>query len=510
MVSFDGWFHPNIEVPTAANIRGIMRKIMNPEHRHMCISGPVGTSKTMSILMAIWYLCLSQPNVRVAIARKEKTTLYSTLIPSLRKMLEIGLRKSPNVPWRIIGGENRPQEVHFYNGSVILFTGYESDKFFGGEFSLIYTNEIRLVDEEPYSDVGARLRGGGYYNRAGREIYLSLSDTNPAARNHWILSREQDGRMQVLPTTLEDNIHYYRDGLWTEEGLDYRETLEISYSGFQYDRYVRGLWVSAEGIVYPMFDDTYHVKEFDFSDVPSDWKWTGAVDYGVQHPCSYGLWATSPDRLRTWLYKGIHRTGLTAYDLGHKIIELNAMYGLPKRLKIVGDSASDHNQTLRNLGLNVVDANKEVGFGVDVMKQFLNELGGREIRFNPKLLSHEPDPELRRRGKPTNIIEEFYDYQHLPIEKQTSGMQKDDLPDKSRGGDDGMDMGRYHVVDINRKRILTPPKSYKSRGPADFTGGPGLLRPEDNWDRETDAGYQKEKVTRGRSERKLPWKRSRP
>ena len=505
MSNFSGWLHTDIEVPTSKNIRDIMKMIMDPPHKHLVVSGPVGTGKTISILMAIWYLCLSQPNLRIAIARHEKTTLNSTLIPSLRKMLEIGLRKSPNVPWRIVGGETRPQEIHFYNGSQIVFLGYNSDKFFGSEWSLIFTNELRLVDEEPYSDVSARLRGTGYYGKDGSEKFLMLSDTNPGPRNHWVINRQGDDRLNLLPTTLEDNVHYYRDGLWTPEGLDYKDTLEISYSGFQYDRYVLGLWVSADGIVYDTFDERYHVKEFDFTDVPRDWKWTGAVDYGVTHPCAYGLWATSPDRLKTWLFKCIQKTGLTAHKLGHEIIRLHTMYGLSKRLKIVGDSASDHNQTLRDLGLNVVDANKEVGFGVDVVKQFLNEVEGREVRFNPKMLTHEPDPELRRRGKPTNVIEEFFDYSHLPLDKQTTGLPKDDLPDKSRGGDDALDMTRYHLVDINRKRILSPPKSYSSHGPRDFTGGPGLLRPEGNWNRETDAGYQKEKVIQGGSTNRIPW-----
>ena len=428
--------------------REIFLNIVNSTDRHLVVSGPLGTGKTMLILYVLHHLCMTQPNLRVAIARLEQKTLYTTLVPSFKKMLQFGMRNSPDSPIHVYGGEKRPKELHYYNGSIIVFTGFESDKFFGGEWSIIYCNELRMIKEEPYNDVSARLRGGGYYTPDGTQTYIIISDTNPSSARHWIKQRAEDGRMTMRNTTLFDNPHYAQNGELTPEGLDYRKTLEASYVGYQFDRYVKGLWVGAEGLIFPMYDPQKFEKKVDITDIPSNWVWSGSVDYGTNHPASYGLWATSPDKKETCHFKEIYRTGLTASRLGDHIIRLHERLQIPRRIRIVGDSASDHNQTLRDKGLRVIDAKKEVLFGIDIVRQWLLGVGERKVIFNTDSLSHDVDQRLRNAGKPTKTTEEFDGYTHKPVEKQTTGTEKDDMPWKEKGGDDGMDKTRYHLVDI--------------------------------------------------------------
>ena len=62
---------------------------------------------------------------------------------------------------------------------------------------------------------------------------------------------------------------------------------EGMYSGVFYDRYIRGLWVVAEGLIYTCFNPKFHVvpaqeRAYD--------KYYISCDYGTINPTSMGLW----------------------------------------------------------------------------------------------------------------------------------------------------------------------------------------------------------------------------
>ena len=330
-----------------------------------------------------------------------------------------------------------------------------AEKVRGLEPNIVFWNQVERATEADYNDLSARLRGGSYTNPfTGEPNTLFLSDCNPQGPNHFMLKRAKTKLTHMYPTQLEDNIGYFCDGEWTEEGAAYRRRLDLSYphEGYQRDRMVHGKWSGAEGLIYPNFSELKHVRAFGKADIPSGWKWQGAVDYGINHPAAYGLWVVSPNRKRTWLFKLIQKTGLTASDLVPEIKALNAKYGVPRRVRIVGDYASDHNETLRRAGLNVIDAEKEVLFGIDVVRQWFAGTEERELLINANALAHPPDPVLVNASKPTTLVEELYEYAHLPEDKQTTGTEKDDMPDKRAGGDDACDMMRYHIVDVTKKK----------------------------------------------------------
>lgn len=64
------------------------------------------------------------------------------------------------------------------------------------------------------------------------------------------------------------------------------ERTKAMYSGVFYDRYIRGLWVIAEGIIYPMFgkDSTVPTEERKYS------RYVISMDYGIQNPTAMLLW----------------------------------------------------------------------------------------------------------------------------------------------------------------------------------------------------------------------------
>ena len=64
------------------------------------------------------------------------------------------------------------------------------------------------------------------------------------------------------------------------------ERTKAMYSGVFYDRYIRGLWVLAEGLIYPMFDKERIVPttERKYS------RYVVSMDYGIQNPTAMLLW----------------------------------------------------------------------------------------------------------------------------------------------------------------------------------------------------------------------------
>lgn len=116
----------------------------------------------------------------------------------------------------------------------------------------------------------------------GARIWFSCNPGNP---NYWFKRKWIDKR--------EDHNALYLHFAMTDNPSLSKKTLdryESMYTGVFYDRYVRGLWVAAEGLVYPMFNKAEHV----FDELP--WhakqrgKWYISLDYGTVNPTAAGLW----------------------------------------------------------------------------------------------------------------------------------------------------------------------------------------------------------------------------
>lgn len=108
---------------------------------------------------------------------------------------------------------------------------------------------------------------------------------NPESPGHWFykewIEKAGEHNMLYLHFTMEDNPSLPSKIKARYEGM---------YSGVFYDRYIRGLWVVAEGLIYTMFDEAFHVVP----DEPRPYeKYIVSVDYGTVNPTSAGLWGLS-------------------------------------------------------------------------------------------------------------------------------------------------------------------------------------------------------------------------
>ena len=105
---------------------------------------------------------------------------------------------------------------------------------------------------------------------------------NPEGPSHWFYTtwilEAKKRNMLHLHFTMEDNRSL---------SAAVKARYESLYSGVFYDRYIRGLWVVAEGLVYTMFNKDFHVVQ----PIPRPYdRYYISCDYGTINPTSIGLW----------------------------------------------------------------------------------------------------------------------------------------------------------------------------------------------------------------------------
>ena len=190
--------------------------------------------------------------------------------------------------------------------------------------------------------------------------------------------------------------------------------------------------------VYPEWNPRIHwINPFD---IPDDFaRWWG-VDFGFDHPFSWGNFAESPNGV-LYLTQEIHRTRTIEEDHAREIVSLTAGQRMPQAL--VHDHDPSGVATLvRHMSemtggalgrLRTVPAYKDVADGIAAFRARLRT----ERFFVFRDAVAEPDPLLLDRGKPTCTAEEFDTYVYGP---DRSPVKVDD---------DGLDKSRYVVAQID-------------------------------------------------------------
>lgn len=170
----------------------------------------------------------------------------------------------------------------------------------------------------------------------GAKIWFSC---NPGSPQHWFyldwIQRHEERNALYLHFEMTDN-----PGL-SEKTL---QRYQDMFSGVFYDRYVRGLWVLAEGLIYPMFTDNSIVDE-----VPDRGEYYISCDYGTLNPFSAGLWCwdgKTATRIREYYYSGRdERSNKTDEEY---YMELEKLAGdLPVKSVIVDPSAASFIEVIR-------------------------------------------------------------------------------------------------------------------------------------------------------------------
>lgn len=113
----------------------------------------------------------------------------------------------------------------------------------------------------------------------GAKLWFSC---NPDSPQHWFytewIQRHKERNALYLHFTMRDN-----PGL-SEKVI---ERYESMFSGVFYDRFIKGEWVKAEGLVYPMFNEEKNIVHGN-PDGPG--VYYISIDYGTKNPTAMGFW----------------------------------------------------------------------------------------------------------------------------------------------------------------------------------------------------------------------------
>lgn len=240
-----------------------------------------------------------------------------------------------------------------------VFGGKDESSFMliqGRTFAGVLMDEVALMPQSFVQQAMARC------SVDGARLWFSCNPDNP---NHWFyldwIQRHKDRNALYLRFSMEDNPSL------SEKVLNqYRSR----YSGVFYDRYIRGLWVAAEGLVYPMYDNTVPTEPRVYE------KYVISMDYGIQNPTAMGLWGLCDGvwyQVKEFYHSGRETSSQKTDQQYYE--ELEKLAGdLPVWRLIVDPSASSFialvNQKRR---FTILKANNDVLEGIQHTAQCLTE-----------------------------------------------------------------------------------------------------------------------------------------
>lgn len=278
----------------------------------------------------------------------------------------------------------------------------------GMTISTSYVDEISLMAEEFVNQLVARHSVPGAWLGA---------TTNPDGPKHPLktgyIDRADEMGHRIFHFELEDNRAHLPDG--------YIEALSTQYTGLWHDRFIRGLWTMADGIIYDMYDPAVHVVDT----LPTiERLYCLGVDYGTTNPTRGILLGLGADQRLYAIAEWAPGTGTTA-DRSRHLRHWLHTHGTPEYV-FVDPAAADFKLQLRQDGYaattTIANATNNVSAGIGTVASLLS---------TRQLLIH---------SSCTNLLEEIVGY----VWDSKTAEKGDDKPVKEN--DHAADALRYAVA----------------------------------------------------------------
>ena len=210
---------------------------------------------------------------------------------------------------------------------------------------------------------------------------LSVSESklwfncNPEGPLHWFyeewIKKAEEKNALHLHFLMEDNPIMSKEAIKRAEGL---------YHGVFYDRYIKGMWVQAEGLIYP--------EQATGANIVStvERKYTTyyvSIDYGTVNPFSMGLWGYC-DNEGVWYrvkeyYFNSRKEGYQKTDEEYLADYIKFTENLKIKAVVVDPSAASFIALLKRKYIYVMPAKNEV---IDGIRLTANALSKGKIKIN--------------------------------------------------------------------------------------------------------------------------------
>lgn len=326
------------------------------------LSGSVRSGKTWIslVLWAFW----------VATMPKEKNYLMTA------KSLTTLKRNVLDLLTELVGEKNfifsiAQKQAYLFGRKIYLEGANDAraeSKIRGMTLQGAYCDELTLYGEDFFTMMLSRL------SESNAKLFAT---TNPDTPMHWLnkkyIERRHELNMLLMTFLIDDNT--FLDTKYVEE-------LKKEYVGVFYDRFIKGEWIVAEGLVYDFFQskkDTI-IKTIDMNDYNEFYV---SIDYGTINPCSMGLWGVNGEgaaRIRE-SYFDSRKEGRQRTDEEHYQALVELVEDLPITRVIVDPSAASFIECIRRHGeFRVKPAINSVIDGIRITSSLLNS---GMIRIDP-------------------------------------------------------------------------------------------------------------------------------
>lgn len=375
--------------------------------------GAVRSGKTlaMSLSFALWAMETFDGR-DFAMCGKTIGALRRNVLRDLRQRLGargFAVREVWSEHYWEIAGARSANRFYFFGGGDVR----SAELIQGMTLAGVLFDEAALMHPGFVSQATARC------SVAGSKFWFNC---NPQSPRHWFktewVDRCVEKRLCYLHFTMADNLSL-TDAV--------RRRYARMYTGVFYDRYVRGLWAAAEGLVYDMFGEDCLAE-----DVPRAYEqYYISCDYGTQNPTVFLLWGLCGGvwyAVKEYYYDG-RAQGVQKTDAEYAADFLAFVGGVAYKAAILDPSAASFIAALRQLGVRVRRADNAVTDG---------------IRLTGSLLSQGKVKICRQLQK---TIEEFGSYRW----DEAALCRGEDKPEKRN--DHAMDAVRYFCCTVlGRKR----------------------------------------------------------
>lgn len=324
------------------------------DYNGIIADGSIRSGKTLSMSMSFmfWAMeCFDEQNF--AICGKSIGALRRNVIHDLQRILKsrgylVDYKRGLNM--MVVAKGNHLNYFYMFGGK-----DERSQDFIQGiTLAGAYFDEAALMPESFVNQATARC------SVEGAKLWFCC---NPDNKLHWFklnwINKFKEKRLVYLHFTMDDNLSLSQET---------KDRYKSMFVGMFFRRFILGLWVSADGLIYDMWDDKENVFAMDeiFQGYKDDWRHYVPIDYGTTNPfAALDAW---DDDTTMWITKELYwdskekQRQKTDTEYAN---DLEAFIEYDKNAVLIIDpSAASFRVEMRNRGYIVKDADNEVVDGI--------------------------------------------------------------------------------------------------------------------------------------------------
>lgn len=331
-------------------------------------------------------------------------TIQNNVLQELYNRYELEIKFDKHNSFTLFG----VKVVQAFTGTIAGLGGIRGMTSFGA-----YINEASLANETVFKEIISRCSGDG-----ARIVF----DTNPDNPEHWLKKEYIDNKSENIIS-----YHFELDDNTFLSERYIKNIKESTPSGMFYDRDIKGLWVTGEGVVYSDFDGNKHFIS-DISEIEFE-TYIAGVDWGYSHYGSIVVFGIDKDN--KWYLIEEHATQFKEIDYWVTVaLGIKERYG---NINFYCDSARpEHVERFRREKIRAINADKSVLSGIEEVARLIKlnrffVLSPKVKQFKKEIYNYIWD---ERTGDPVKENDDVMDsmryavYSHMRLKGRRKGAER--------------------------------------------------------------------------------------